>query len=155
MGKIMAKPPGKCIYCERSALIASLTHEHIWAEWLQPYVTKLDAHERVLHRGTAFWSQKTTKRQNFDMHSRRVYKVCGECNNGWMSKLQELARPTILKIIDNRLVRITRSERITLSAWVGMLVMIADFDSSASPAISQADRAHLYKNRQMPKSWRI
>lgn len=45
-------------------------------------------------------------------------KVCGVCNNGWMSQLEERARPVLLRLVVSDANAVTVEEQATLARWL-------------------------------------
>lgn len=86
----MSKPPGRCIYCGG----LGLSKEHIFADWLRDYIPR-DATEHSM-AVTIQWPHMADTRlesKTGDTHARRIRKVCVACNGGWMSELQQAAKP--------------------------------------------------------------
>jgi hypothetical protein len=57
----------------------------------------------------------------------KVSGVCRVCNNGWMSSLETLARPTLRSLIRGNASSVTPSDRIVLSRWFYKTVMAWEF----------------------------
>lgn len=67
--------------------------------------------------------------------------VCAECNNGWMSELQEEARPIIEPLILGGPAGLPdQRSRFILSRWVAMLCAVSEFTDIATVCLSQLDR---------------
>jgi hypothetical protein len=148
----MSKPAGSCIFCGGRPL----THEHIWAEWIHPYVSrKLDSYtaREEVHWPTRI--DRTIRKKAGDPHSRRVRCVCRACNNGWMSALQQQVRPVLQPVLGGKPFELTRRSRRLLTVWIAMAVMTGEFSQPAGVAIEQSDRAFLLHNRRLPFHWRI
>jgi hypothetical protein len=151
----MAKPRKlkHCIFC---GFRGKLTREHIWADWLKPYIAKdMPKHSRaraVIHKTH---TESAVKLQPGDPRSRRVKCVCGSCNSGWMSKLQQRAKPILLPLIRGERTTLGLAAQQTAAAWIAMAVMVAEFDDPAWVTISQEDRDWLYRTNLAPPSWRI
>ena len=148
-----ARPPKRCIFC---GIKAKLTREHIWADWLKAYI----ARDMVKHSRAKAIIHKThtdggVRYQAGDPRSRRVECVCGPCNNGWMSRLQEKAKPLLLPLIRGEAATLDLGAQQTIAAWIAMAVMAAEFDDPSMVTVSQGDRDWLYKTKLAPPSWRI
>ena len=65
-------------------------------------------------------------RVEIKLDSFRLKDVCETCNNGWMSKLEEDAKPIILDLIRNQrdLSNLNVEERGILAAWAGKTAVI-------------------------------
>ena len=81
------KPPGRCIFC-------GVTQEHMWANWLRSYIPReLTRHATSVEKVHPRNTEQNIQTRTGDPHSRRIKCVCRACNNGWMSRLQENAKP--------------------------------------------------------------
>jgi hypothetical protein len=75
-----------------------------------------------------------------------VDRICQDCNNGWMSGLQNRAKPIIEQILDNPKCQFEIHECETLSLWTVMTAMVLEgrigreawrFSDSESSSIAQ------------------
>jgi hypothetical protein len=119
----MPRPQRFCIFCGRPGL----TREHVWADWLKKYIPK----NEINH--TSFSATLHPTRSDFrrkkvagDLRSRRLRVVCRSCNNGWMSRLQERAKPLLLPLIKGESTAFTYDEQELLAAWITMSIMVAE-----------------------------
>ena len=147
------KGPGKCIFCGNGGL----THEHIWADWLREFIPRDMEYHRV--RSADVYLDKpdvaTIQKRTGDPHARRVYCVCKSCNSGWMSQLQEHARPFLVPILTDKKINLHRRAQKTLASWAAMMTMTAEFVDRKKVAISQEDRTYLKCEGQPPSDFRI
>lgn len=147
------KPPGKCIFCGRGGL----TKEHMWADWLRNYIPRAML-EHVIGDIAIFPEKhelRSLKHREGDPHSRKIRCVCRDCNNGWMSQLQEDAKPFLLPALTGKQTILLRKGQLTLSAWIAMMVMVAEYANRDKVAIPTSDRRWLLTKRQPPSHWRI
>src|ERR1035437_6614904 len=91
-----SKPPGKCIFCGRR----NLSKEHFWPEWASALLPRYPDNRHVEHLFTV--TEKTKLVRPPEVRSRqghswtkRLRAVCSECNNGWMSVLENVAKPIL------------------------------------------------------------
>jgi hypothetical protein len=146
------RPPGRCIFCGSFGL----TREHMWADWLRNYIPRsMPEHTEgstILYPTIAETSQR---RRTGDPHSRRIKCVCRPCNNEWMSRLQETAKPYLVPMINgNHTILLRRGQR-AIAAWAAMMVMVSEYTNEEFIAVLHRDRAWL-KDREIPPSrWQI
>jgi hypothetical protein len=148
----MSKPQGHCIYCGGTGL----SKEHIFADWLRKYVPRELSEHRV--EFTITYPHKTEKaleRRTGDTHARRLRRVCVACNGGWMSDLQEAAKPYLVPMLEGKRVSLHRKAQKIVAAWAAMTAMTAEYLNEQMVAVPQSDRDHLRKTSQVPKYWRI
>jgi hypothetical protein len=83
-----------CVFCERDG---KLTREHVWPQWVRSYLDHpagAGTETRTIIRpsGTEEHSYKTRPANVV------VKSLCEDCNNGWMSELEDRAKPVLLPI---------------------------------------------------------
>lgn len=150
----MPKPRKLCIFCGGHPI----TKEHMWPDWLRNYIprTRLNYHSRS---GIMF--KKHTKSKislhGGDPHSSTVRRVCKSCNSGWMSQLQNLAKPILVPLIENGHISLRKRDQTILAEWITMFTMVAEFKLRSEELVSiSAEERHQFKNTQRPlKNWKI
>ena len=98
-----------CIFCQERAS----TKEDIWPQWLTKRFPLSDTSYMEAERSGCKlnnWRNKTTK-----LLPARV--VCEECNNGWMSKLEDQVKPVIESILDDRTKAIDVPSQAIIAVW--------------------------------------
>lgn len=153
----MAMDRKRCIFCQH---IRKMTDEHIWGEWIQAYVpatsNKHDlSNVRMKKPGEPAAVQ--IRMRAGDSLNARVRVVCGACNSGWMSQIQERAKPFLIPLFDGTPCTIETSAQAILSSWIAMATMTGEYISrdDKKVAVSQADRDWLTKTQTAPAGWRI
>jgi hypothetical protein len=148
----MLRPQRFCIFCRK----AGLTHEHVWADWLKRFIPKT-AVEYTYLAATLHPTQSDFKRKKIagDLQSRRLRVVCKSCNNGWMGKLQERAKPRLLPLMQSEVTAFDAGVQETIAAWIAMFTMVAEHFDPRKVVSTQAEREYLRKNRKPPPNWQI
>jgi len=90
-----------------------------------------------------------TRRQG-SLTSMTVRAVCVECNSGWMSRIEEEARPILMPLIVGTTTTLCEAAIRTLSEWVTLKVMVAEHSPPPDPAIRLADKHTFYRARTIP-----
>jgi hypothetical protein len=150
----MSKPRKLCIFCGRPGV----TKEHIWADWLAPYLPRGQInHERLSETAYQTHVVQEIKKQSGSSQSGTVRVVCRECNNGWMSALQNAAKPILVPLLKGERAALFKKAQNTLAAWTAMFTMVAEFQSRTPRrvAIPAAHRRHLMDTRTVPSDWKI
>lgn len=154
----MAKKPyrkgrGKCIFCGSYGL----TREHIWADWLKAYIPREMTSHIVRHARVSPErpEEVTIQKREGDVHSRRVRCVCAACNSGWMSRLQEAAKPFLVPMLTGKRVSLHRRGQRVLSAWMAMMVTVSEHMNREQVTIPPIDRTWLMEKSEAPHHWRI
>jgi hypothetical protein len=147
------RPQRTCIFCGGKGL----TYEHAFAAWLKPYLastqTEYFAGDNDLYPSHVSHS---VKKWSGTPYSRRLRIVCKTCNNGWMGKLQEAAKPLLVPLLNGSACVIGIAQLMTLSSWAAMSTMVSEyFVTPDKRAISQSDRGHLWLTGSPPESFKI
>jgi len=76
-------------------------------------------------------------REEYRIDSFRLKKICKACNGGWMSELEQSAKPIILALIDGQrdLGSLSADERYTLARWVGKTAIIESHSVGAESPV--------------------
>lgn len=148
----MSKPQKFCIYCGGPGL----SKEHIFADWLRAYVPReLSEHRAEFTVMFPHKTEKTLERRTGDTHARRLRRVCLACNRGWMSSLQEAAKPYLVPMLEGRQVSLHRRAQKAVAGWIAMTAMTAEYLNEEMVSISQEQRDYLRETSQAPRHWRI
>jgi hypothetical protein len=148
----------RCIFCGEAA---KMTSEHIWGEWIQEHVPRTSnkhsfADVFVAKPGE---DEPTAVRiRAGDPINSQVSVVCGECNNGWMSRLQERAKPFLIPLFAGIPEILTDASQRAIAAWASMATMTGEHITRNPQRITvpQADRDCLMRNGTAPLgTWRI
>jgi hypothetical protein len=146
------RPQRYCIFCGG----AGLTKEHIWADWLKKYIPKdmpsYSESHAIVHRTRIDENKKV---RSGDPRSRRLKVVCAKCNNGWMSRLQERAKPILLPLILGKPTVLSEEGQRISATWATMAIMVAEFFDPKKVAISQDERFLLRVREIPPMNWKI
>src|ERR1700742_2428273 len=92
----------RCIFC----LKPGTTNEHLFPDWLRVLFPRTP--KDTTTRGVTQWGQDKLGKL-YAMPARTIHKghsgvtkipyVCAGCNNGWMSRLENRARPFLMPLI--------------------------------------------------------
>lgn len=152
-----SKQPGKCIFCGGGGL----TKQHVWPDWIK----------NVLPRAGSEHIQHTIgikmKPPNFAIlipglrfrkgHTgvRKIRNVCKYCNSGWMSQLENAAKPHLSKLILGDDTTIENNHQLSIAAWTVMTSIIAEFTDRPTASIPAAHRQLLKASGRPPEGWII
>ena len=135
-----------CIFCGETR---NLSKEHIFADWMAPYLPPspegtLHVVEYFSHDDEGQIDERVRERgrlQNAGDHRARGLKVvCRPCNNGWMSRLQELARPYLEPRLQSRWAFVPVAGQRAIACWAAMFSMVFEASQPETASFSQAQR---------------
>ena len=150
----------RCIFCGD---LANLTSEHIWGDWTREYVQSTlnkhnAAHITIPRPGEP--SEPIVKPRAGDPIGSQVGVVCGRCNSGFLSRIQDRAKPYLLPLFNGQDHRLDEAAQNIVAAWIAMATMTSaylmfDVSSDGQSAIPQTDRNWLMRTSTAPRHWRI
>lgn len=142
-----------CIFCGGGGM----TKEDYWPQWFQRLnERKWNKHahmiSRVDHEGDIHIKQSL---RPGDPTESKLGRVCGPCNNGWMSRLQSAAKPLIGELLQGKWRDLSRLEQCTLAAWATMFAMVVEYLDPRTVAISQEQRTEFFRTGGPPENFKV
>ncbi|MCK8493564.1 hypothetical protein M0L20_16985 [Spirosoma sp. RP8] len=150
-----------CIFCGSRPL----TGEHFWSKWLKPLIDEhakgkyvpnmhMFAYSEIENFGTNREREiKQPKKRTGPAESWQPKVVCSTCNNGWMSGIDDAAKPILSKLIIGDSINIGNEERAIISRWLYLKTIIGEFKSNNDKLITKAERYHFKETREVPEKW--
>ena len=146
----------KCIFC--GDLVGS--GEHILPDWLKH--SKTVDHTAVNHTqsqtfiravpiapdAAVITTDLDEQRHGGPPTKRKEPVVCGPCNNGWMSKLENKTKPILLPIVDDEPRELDEDAQRTIARWADKMVMVFETTKPASAITTQEDRVRVMNEAQ-------
>jgi hypothetical protein len=98
----------------------------------------------------------TQMRTGDPLHS-TVKVVCVGCNNGWLSQVQNAAKPLVLTLLKGQKTELDNDAQVRLAAWCTMATMTDEYISrdARAVALTQAHRDWLMQHRAPPPGWHV
>jgi hypothetical protein len=161
-----------CAFCGRNASEAPLTKEHIFSRGLAPRVLPATT-EPVARFGTASITAVEPDllggaRGLVTTHSKherpaspapfeeQVKVVCGECNSGWMSRIDASAQELLAELVDLSPTRLVYRARATLAAWAWLKVVMCQYFFPEEKRGADADlRGRFWKDNRRASTPRL
>ncbi len=147
----------KCIFCGRRR---KMTAEHIWGDWLKAYVKiEMNKHhfEAIKVPAPGAPTTSVVRIKAGDPLRSKVRVVCEECNNRWLSEIQNSAKPFLIPLIEGKKCVLGKIAQERVAAWCAMATMTAEYidPDPTSIAVPQRDRDWLMANGTAPPGWKI
>jgi hypothetical protein len=93
--------------------------------------------------------------QKGDHRSRGLRVVCRGCNSGWMSQIQNNAKPALLPLLQGRRYIPNREQQRRIAAWAVMFTMVFEFADKLTIAVDGTQREHFKRHMRPPKNWMV
>lgn len=146
-----------CVFCGKEG---SLSREHIWPDWLSKmYLRKGDEKHTFgsrTHLDKDLVRDGTYERPGH-LFSLRNRLVCQNCNNGWMSQVENEAKPIIVRMISGEKHKLSRDQLDILSFWIAMKAVTAEFIEKAESleVTPPEERLSMMEARKIPSYFNI
>jgi hypothetical protein len=144
-----------CVFClERPS---NMTEEHVWGDWVTSYVPRTmnkHNHANVFVPRPGDPDPAELRIRAGDPLSSQVKVVCGDCNSGWLNRIQEAARPLLLPLFEGAPHTIDAKAQAKIATWIAMATMTGEFMSQDERrvAVAQADRSWLMAHSTVPSN---
>ena len=106
-----------CMFCNRK----TSTKEDAWPLWLM---------RRFPSSDIACMYAECNQRNLFNWRPAKprlpVKRLCSSCNSGWMSRLENEAKPVLESILDDKLKALDASDQSTLARWAVKTAMVLE-----------------------------
>jgi hypothetical protein len=154
----MANPPRRCIFCGGFGV----TKEHVFPDWLRAIFPRLptDTHTfgslDMVHMptvGHVFIPQR--KQGQGQAGVKTVKVVCGPCNNGWLSAMEEETKPLLERMVYGSQGILGAAEQKQLAVWIAKTTMTAEYLMPKEVAIYQMEREEFRQRREPGSHWKI
>ena len=156
MEQIERTLPRTCIYCGAKPL----TKEHVWSDFLRDQIGEKNERKPVtFNRVTNLWKEGGLKRPDVhktksgSIESRKVKIVCSDCNNGWMSVIDNQAKPFLIDLLNGSHRQLSELDQEIIASWVCKSVISNEYFYDAELCVSDDDRRIFFETNKCPKSW--
>jgi hypothetical protein len=132
-----------------------MSEEHIWPEWMHPFLPKFKAPNKqeayqTIRLGLLI-AQSRRKVQQGHVYTKRLKLVCKRCNETWMDGIEEAVKPTMVPMLQGKRIRLRHADKVAVSIWIALKVMVTESEEPRDTVISQVDRTIFMKTGQIPK----
>jgi len=150
-----AQSQGKCIFCSKTGL----TKEHIWPVWTTVLLENSHSEKHTEQLFTAQDTQLTeiprTRAKPGHLRTKKLRVVCGGCNSGWMSALENAVKPTLTALATSQPHALTPDDMAVLGRWVALKVMVAECDTRDLAVTPPDVRKQFMADQRVPSEFRI
>lgn len=133
-----------CVFCQRNE---PLSAEHVFPRWTQPFLAESQDDEGTHTRITIRAGQADDTRSHRGKPATlTVRSVCADCNNGWMSRLEEQAKPYLLTMIRGHGRTYYEHGQALIATWLVKTALVAG--SKFTPLLPAEIYRQLYDDLQ-------
>jgi hypothetical protein len=152
--RVNLKSPGKCIFCGGG----NLTKEHVWSEWTHELIGKTlnVSHYEANYMTNPFVTRLARQmKRHGHTATKKLRVVCGDCNNGWMSGLESMAKTFVTPLILGGQVSLDVEVQNVVATWVALKALIIEHNTRENVVASQQDRDAFRVNKSIPSGMKI
>lgn len=146
----------KCIFCGANAN----SKEHFWPQWIHSHIVEHnpdEKHDRKLLSYHPLTGQRISgpSGRTGGIHTIRIRAVCSPCNNGWMNRIEEAARPALTRVANAEQCVLHAQDLEAIARWVALKTIVVEHNAPNLTVTPQADRARLMTEGKIPDFFRV
>jgi len=148
----------KCIFCG----INNTTKEHVFSKWTHKFMPPRRKGRTPILRGTKYFNRDNRKVGQLpgDVRDWQVKCVCGgdklSCNNGWMRRIEDDARPILARLFVGDESRITPIQQQKIATWAALKCMVSEYAANGHVTTHHSQRRRMFLNHLPPANdWGI
>lgn len=152
--------PKRCIFCQEKT---KLTKEDFFPQWFRELYPASPESQKARLNAEVSWHEldKATGEvvtkiapsklaRPGDLADQTLRIACAACNSGWMSRLQQAAKPHLLPYIEGKWTRPSPAARKVISSWATMFAMVVEFGDEPSAVVPPIERAVFRRDQRPP-----
>lgn len=158
----MSRLAKSCFWCGTQG---DLTKEHVWPRWMVPYAHDLQGHHaeavfKVGRSNEGAWSttEQSTRSKQGSQLTAKVREVCRRCNNGWMSELEQAAKPLLLRLMSPPplgALSLDPTQSALIASWALKGAWMRELTSRGTPTATRQMRSYLGSTGMPPPGARV
>lgn len=116
-----------CIFCQRRD--GKITREHLLPDWLSNFYGPdvMCVNEGVNEDGTVAF------RYTSKIFQRTLNEVCSTCNSGWMSDVENDAKPILIRMLKEKNIVLDKKKQQKLATWAYKTVLVINHKNPSPP----------------------
>jgi hypothetical protein len=134
-----------CLFCQLP--LAGKSEEHVLPQWLLNHLAIGNEDIRPTHF-TAEGNVVSTRRHK--LRNLVEGSVCSNCNNGWMSRLENDAKPILIPLMagTREVVQLNKEERLLLARWTCKTCYVLNTSSNYHPKVPSNHLEYVHQNEK-------
>lgn len=134
----------RCRFC--GATDRKITNEHVWPEWLADFLPGMPPLGQAERWSSGVGHERF--RQPFLSATVRVF--CEECNSGWMSDLENVAKPIVGPMVTGQALELDAAAQEIVANWVALKGLVAVQTSKVEQPIPEYHYGRVHHFRGAP-----
>ncbi|HEY7810960.1 MAG TPA: hypothetical protein VIA98_11320 [Allosphingosinicella sp.] len=152
--------PKRCIFCQEQT---KLTREDFFPQWFRELYPAPPESQKSRLNAQVSWHERDPATGEIvtivapgklarpgDLADQTLRIACRPCNNGWMSRLQQAAKPHLVPYIKGHWIRPSRAARKVISSWATMFAMVVEFADEPSAVVPPIEREVFMRDLRPP-----
>jgi hypothetical protein len=133
-----------CVFCGHG----KATREHVWPDWISKMLVK-----RFGDKNPSWTVEARGKKRRVKAPDVVVKHVCEACNSGWMSELEDQAKPVLVPMMmRDKATYLTPADQRLLSTWAMKTMLMADlFRDRAERGLPPSLYLRFFEDKCPPK----
>ncbi len=144
----MTKTQRLCAFCGAPGM----TKQHVFGKRLLSLLDGRLGTHLVIDRSPG---STETKKRDGNVWSKQLRRVCSDCNNGWMRRLEEDSFDLLSRLIIGETTIVSKERQTKLAARLAQMIMVAYLSREEVDAITNDERVNLRTNLSPPADWKI
>ena len=147
----------KCIFCEtRNAN----SREHFYSEWMHDLLPvgpegKYSGETIDEHPKTRAVSKHEKRTKPGELYTKKIKVVCHECNNVWMSGIEDAVKPLLTPIIRGDPITLDLKDLELIARWATLKAIVSEHDNRHTEVTPQVERTAFMTNGIIPAYFNI
>lgn len=164
MGKSSKQKHGKCIFCGQGGL----SKQHVIPDWMSSIIPDVNVKHAQSTISTSIITgsaipittvlpEIVLKDHNGVFGQRKIRNVCRPCNGGWISQIENNAKPFLNAMILGKRISLNENDARTLALAIAIMTIMNEF-TDPNPSNIMIPSSHLRKikeDRELPAGWHI
>lgn len=125
---------------------------------MHEYLPSVGDGNHVRESNTFQWKapiEKNKLKRQGHLFTTKFRVVCKDCNNGWMSRLEESVKPMFIRMIQGEKLSLQKSDQELLSRWIALKVIVGEHAEKGIHVTPQKDRYLLKEENKIPEYFAI
>ncbi|MEL6960238.1 MAG: hypothetical protein AAGL89_14925 [Pseudomonadota bacterium] len=136
-----------------------MSKEHFWPRWMHELMpdpkTASFTEQRIQIENNRESEPRKTRTRQGGTKNKTLRVVCKDCNSGWMSELENEAKPILTPLILGDPIFLDDYHQSVLAKWITMKFMVVEHSYDNDHITLKSDRSIFFQSQTIPDYIRI